>query len=314
MQKLTKAFLALSLLVLGSAVHAQNLKGSRASMERQHQFAKLNDYTFLKTSSEVAPLVAAGRVEKVVPNRHFDLHAVSHPYALPTVRKFIERLAALYYQECGEKLVVTSLMRPMDRQPANAAKDSVHPTGMAVDLRIPGKGKCRSWLENSLLALEAAEVLDVTREHNPPHYHVAVFPDVYALYLEAEGGSTLAEYVVRPGDSLSVIARRTGTTIAQLRLANGLRGDLINVGQKLQIPVAGGSTSNSSEPRTLAVVATETLDVPDEIEHRVQRGDTLWRIARRYGTTVNLIKAQNGLRSDALQVGKVLKVVRSGSL
>lgn len=313
MQKLTTAFLAFSLLLLGSAVHAQQLKGSRASMERQHQFARLNDYTFLKTSHEVAPLVAAGRVEKVVPNRHFDLHAVSYPYALPTVRKFIERLAALYYQECGEKLVVTSLMRPLDRQPANAAKDSVHPTGMAVDLRIPGKGKCRSWLENSLLALEGAEVLDVTREHNPPHYHVAVFPDVYALYLESEGGATLAEYVVRPGDSLSVIARRTGTSIAQLRLANGLRGDLINVGQKLQIPVAG-STNSSSEARVMAVVATETLEVPDEIEHRVQRGDTLWRIARRYGTTVNLIKAQNGLRSDALQVGKVLKVVRSGSL
>ena len=54
---------------------------------------------------------------------------------------------------------------------------------MAVDLRIPPKQACRTWLENYLLAMEKDDVLDVTRERRPPHYHVAVFPDTYEQYV-----------------------------------------------------------------------------------------------------------------------------------
>ncbi len=71
------------------------------------------------------------------------------------------------------------LLRPANKQPANSVARSVHPTGMAVDLRIPAKGKCRSWLENTLLMLEGEQVLDVTRERFPPHYHVAVYAKPY---------------------------------------------------------------------------------------------------------------------------------------
>ena len=76
-------------------------------------------------------------------------------------------------------------VRPQNRQPANAASNSVHPAGMAVDLRIPDRGRCRSWLEQTLLSLEGSGVLDVTRERWPPHYHVAVFTTPYQNYVAA---------------------------------------------------------------------------------------------------------------------------------
>ena len=59
---------------------------------------------------------------------------------------------------------------------------SVHPAGMAVDLRVSQSAESREWLEGMLLGLEKRGVLDVTREDSPPHYHVAIFPDAYAAY------------------------------------------------------------------------------------------------------------------------------------
>jgi LysM repeat protein len=282
----------------------------------------------MKTSSAVTKFVESGYLVKVNSSNHFELSSVSYPYARPAVKTFIERLGSQYFAACGEKMTVTSLTRPIDKQPANAAQDSVHPTGMAVDLRIPQKGKCRSWLESTLLSLEKTDVLDVTRERNPPHYHIAVFPQDYVRYVAsvsesasrsaarvsapavaaspvlvaAAEGETNQEYVVRRGDTLSEIATKTGASIAQLRSANGLRGDMLQIGQKLQVP-ASGSTMVASAPRNSNEVAAVS-----EVTHRVKRGDTLWRIANRYGIPVNDLSRQNGLSDDLLQVGQTLRV------
>ena len=311
MQRLTLA-LAATLLVISSAGQTQTLKGSRASMERQNQIAIKQGYTFIKTSRVVAGLVDSGDLVEVKNDKNFELHDVSFPFVRPPVKAFIERLSSQYRVACGEKLTVTSLTRPIDRQPANASSDSVHPTGMAVDLRIPSKQNCRTWLENYLLGLEADDVLDVTRESRPPHYHVAVFPDTYEQYVAGMTGST-HEYTVRRGDTLSRIASTTGASVAQLRAANGLRNDLIQVGQKLLVkPAVDASVSTT----TIAVVAAAVpqtaanninrVAAATVTTHRVKRGETLWRIAKRYGTTTDALSAKNGLASDILQVGQTL--------
>ncbi len=77
----------------------------------------------------------AGYLVQVRANRDFDLHGVSYPFARPETRTFTLRLANQYRLACGEKLVVTSLTRPLSRQPRNASSRSVHPTGMALDVR-----------------------------------------------------------------------------------------------------------------------------------------------------------------------------------
>jgi LysM repeat protein len=309
MHKLTAALLTAALATMASQAGAQTLTGSRTSMERQHQVAVSHGYVFAKTASTVNKLVEQGDLLRVQPTRHFELHNVSFPYAKAPVKLFIEQLSAQYVAACGEKLTVTSLTRPLDRQPGNAADDSVHPTGMAVDLRIPPAGKCRSWLERQLLSLESAEVLDVTRERNPPHYHVAVYPEPYRQFAEATPGSgTGSEYVVRRGDTLSRIASITGASVAQLKSTNGLRNDILQIGQKLAVPASNSAVVSRVSPSANAQIAAVS-----EVTHRVKRGDTLWRIAKQYGTTVNALSSENGLNGAALQIGQVLKVKAGGS-
>ena len=119
---------------------------------------------------------------------------VSFPYARPEVKTFVERLSEQYRAACGERLVVTSLTRPITRQPPNASVISVHPTGMAADLRRSDSPGCRQWLETVLLDLEGKGVIEATREQYPPHYHVAVFPNPYLQYLAS--GEALPEIQV----------------------------------------------------------------------------------------------------------------------
>ena len=98
------------------------------------------------------------------------------------------------------------------------------------------------------------------------------------------------EYTVQSGDSLWLIANRYNTTVDAIKRLNGLTSDLLNIGQVLKIP------SGQSTPY---------------IEHTVRPGDTLWILARRYETTVDAIKRLNGLTSDLLNIGQVLRIPKS---
>jgi hypothetical protein len=178
------AALGLSATIPVSA-HAGTLRGSSSSMKQQHEIAVDEDLTFSRKASQIKHLVDSGGLVAVEGNQDFSLSRVSFPYARPEILLFIQHLAARYHADNGEKLIVTSLVRPTDLQPRNAHKLSVHPAGMAVDFRIPSTASERSWLEKALLGLENAGVLDVTREHTPPHYHVAVFPAEYVVYADA---------------------------------------------------------------------------------------------------------------------------------
>ena len=177
-------------LPLGSA-YASSLGGSPSSMRRQHLIAVKNHFTFLRTAAQVREFVRADRLERLEPSADLDLANVSFPYARPAVVLFAERLAFQFREANGDRLVVTSLTRPLSRQPANAHRLSVHPTGMAVDLRVPADAAGRRWLERTLLQLESSGVLDATRERHPAHYHVAVFPEKYADYVERLTGDDL---------------------------------------------------------------------------------------------------------------------------
>lgn len=237
--------------LLPNPLTAQSLRGSRASIERMHRHAVAEDLSFFETPASVRRHAAAGRLVRLESGDALRLHRVGYPYVRPTTRTFVQRLAAQYRDACGEPLVVTSAVRPATRQPANSADLSVHPTGMAIDLRKPVGRPCRAWLRSALLELEGAGVLEATEEFAPPHFHVAVFPTEYARYASARAKDeprtqvaanvpeTPSTYVVRAGDTLWDIAQMHDTTVDAITRANGLRGERIRPGQELRIPSGG---------------------------------------------------------------------------
>jgi LysM repeat protein len=250
----------LVLVPLGLALHAasaeaQTLRGSRASVDRIHRQAVEHRLRFYETPAAVRQGVAAGDLVRLAGNRDYQLAGVSHPYALPATALFVERLGRQYRSACGERLVVTSATRPRSVRLINSVDKSVHPTGMAIDLRRPANSRCLAWLRRTLLSLEAAGVLEAVEERNPPHFHVAVFPARYGQYAQRRGGGSAVAaesprtasapratpqttYRVRRGDSLWSIARRHGRTVEDIKRANGIRSNRIVVDQVLVIPQA----------------------------------------------------------------------------
>ncbi len=97
-------------------------------------------------------------------------------------------------------------------------------------------------------------------------------------------------YTVVKGDSLWSIARKFGVTVQALRDANNLTSDTLTVGQLLRIPTSGGTDNGTG----------------GNVTYTVQRGDSLWSIASRYGISVNDLRQANNLTSDTLSVGQVL--------
>lgn len=104
------------------------------------------------------------------------------------------------------------------------------------------------------------------------------------------GVASSGSYVVKRGDSISMIAQRYGISSSELKRNNDLKNDVINVGQKLQIPGMGPIASSSP------------------LEHKTARGETLSGIAERYSISLSSLRQANNLRNDVIRVGQVLKI------
>ncbi|MCS7155579.1 MAG: LysM peptidoglycan-binding domain-containing protein [Bacteroidota bacterium] len=126
-----------------------------------------------------------------------------------------------------------------------------------------------------------------------------VSPATTASAPESAPESQVRHHTVRRGETLSAIARRYGVSIAQLRQWNGLASNRLRVGQRLLIaPPEERSPSASRSSGQL-------------VRYRVQRGDTLLEIARRYGVSVEQLKEWNRLRGNQIRAGQLLRIYRS---
>ncbi|MED3512236.1 peptidoglycan endopeptidase LytE [Bacillus subtilis] len=114
----------------------------------------------------------------------------------------------------------------------------------------------------------------------------------------SSSSSSSSTYKVKSGDSLWKISKKYGMTINELKKLNGLKSDLLRVGQVLKLK--GSTSSSSSSSSKVSSSSTST--------YKVKSGDNLSKIASKYGTTVSKLKSLNGLKSDVIYVNQVLKV------
>lgn len=114
-------------------------------------------------------------------------------------------------------------------------------------------------------------------------------------------GKTI-KHKVKRGESLSVIAKKYGTTTKAIMQANKLKSSGLAIGQVLTI---SGSKGAIPVPKVTNPVETKT------ITHVVQSGEYLGKIAARYKVSVATIKRENKLRSDTLKLGQKLKITVS---
>ena len=113
---------------------------------------------------------------------------------------------------------------------------------------------------------------------------VLKLPSDKASNVEKEGNTI--SYTVQKGDSLYSIARKYNTTIDRIKDLNNLTTNLLSIGQVLLIPT----------------------DTNLETTYTVQKGDSLYSIAKKYNTTVNRLKQLNNLTSNLLSIGQILIV------
>ena len=154
-------------------------------------------------------------------------------------------------------------------------------------------------------------------------------------------GESQEIYTVKKGDSLWKIANKYNTTVEKLKSANNLKTNTLSVGQKLVIPsisvspevsdtyivqkgdslwsIANKFNITVSELKNLNNLTNNLLSIGQVLKikdssnngkttYTVQKGDSLWVIANKYGITTEELKNYNKLTSNLLSIGQVLKI------
>jgi len=115
---------------------------------------------------------------------------------------------------------------------------------------------------------------------------------------------------VRRGETLSGIAKRYRTSVRAIMAFNGLRSArFIRAGWKLKIPLRGRRVARKSWIPVKKSSPPKTIQAKGQlIRYTVRRGDSLWSIARRFGTTTKAIGSVNNLNGPQLQIGQLLLI------
>lgn len=124
-----------------------------------------------------------------------------------------------------------------------------------------------------------------------------IYPGEALKFPATQVSSKSATYIVKSGDSLYKISRAHHVSVSELKALNGLSGTTIYPGQTLNLPVGTSSTTSS----------TSTQSLPSS-SYIVKSGDSLYKIGRDYGVSVQALKDANHLSSDVINVGQTLNI------
>jgi membrane-bound lytic murein transglycosylase D len=119
---------------------------------------------------------------------------------------------------------------------------------------------------------------------------------------------SVASHRVRRGETLDGIAQKYGSNTKSIMLANNIRRPThLRAGRVIRVPL----TECLPQPSRASGVVQASGTNRDSVEHVVRRGDSLWNIAKRYGTTTEEIQRLNKMISSKLAVGQILKISAS---
>ena len=284
---------ALALTTLSPSAQAQRrararfpseLRGSQESVQKMWDFATTHGLAFYRTPRDIEKAVADGKLVPLDGDASYELtRNVGFSYATREAKQFVVSFAPQYAAACGAPLIVTSAARPTNRQPRNSNQYSVHPTGIAVDLRRPPAGPCQTWLRKALSELEEQGYIEATEERRPVHLHVAVLTEPGKIAALPPLASEALAGTSRVQRSDGEIAARPAA--AAVRVSNP------------PARAASGTADDPTRSRT----------------YRVRAGDTLWDVAQRSGVSVQaLARANRRSQRAVLRPGTILKLPNRG--
>ena len=168
-------------------------------------------------------------------------------------------------------------------------------------------------------------------------------PGIQDVIVDPEFGT----YIVKAGDTLYSIASKYGIPVEELKTANNLTSNTLSIGQQLFVPtgdenvvppietdqilytVKAGDTLysisrnynipvdaliNTNNLNNFILKVGQTLVIPGQtptkefVRYTVERGDSLYSIAKKYGIGVNELKEANNLTSNLITIGQELMI------
>ena len=123
------------------------------------------------------------------------------------------------------------------------------------------------------------------------------------------------QHVVKRGETLARIARNYGVTIDDIKALNDIENDVVQRGQLIMIPVLekkNQAVESEPEETKPAKKAEETNSRAQATTYKVRKGDTLGKIADRFGTTIDAIMQANDMKDSEIMVGETLKIGGNG--
>ncbi|MBK8426412.1 MAG: LysM peptidoglycan-binding domain-containing protein [Lewinellaceae bacterium] len=128
--------------------------------------------------------------------------------------------------------------------------------------------------------------------------------------------SVFTTYKVQPGDTLYGISRKFGMGVDEIKAINSLKSNNLSVGQTLKVRSSGAVVTPAPAPKPVTPAPQPTTSSSGSgsfSTYKVAPGDTLYGISRKLGVGVDELKSINGLTSNNLAVGQILKVRSTGS-
>ena len=204
---------------------------------------------------------------------------------------------------------------------------------------IPGNSKKPYHLRLPIqLTYAYIDSRDSILNYQPEQYArlCTVEPSQYAGYAGKTSGN-YKYHKVKRGETLSSIAARYNMSVTSLKKLNGIRSNTIQAGKTLKlsgtpkynlaattpkkepVAIAANTVKESSKEEVSTTTAEKTENIqtaakqtrPDNTKpkyHKVTTGDTLGKIAIRYGVRTEVLKKANKLSSSVIKIGQVLKI------